>query len=182
MVVAMPEPDTLNVGCGTDTAPDRWDVDAIELEGVDETHDLDVHPWPWPADEFDEVRAEHVLEHLEDLEGALKECARVLRPGGRLVVELPIGQNATADPDHSWGGGFPWTWDTPRYYCGSRHWDTDLGLELVDRDVDVHSHLPGHLGGLYQRAIDALERVYGPGRWMFDLPATSGTFRVVMRR
>jgi SAM-dependent methyltransferase len=43
-----------------------------------------------------------VLEHLDDLAAAMGEIARVLRPGGRLSVEVPYfaGVSAIADPTH----------------------------------------------------------------------------------
>jgi ubiquinone/menaquinone biosynthesis C-methylase UbiE len=39
-----------------------------------------------PDDQFDGVRAERVLQHVEDPSVALKELARVTRPGGRVCV------------------------------------------------------------------------------------------------
>jgi|GEM_PF-4902788 len=44
-----------------------------------------------PLDEgsVDLVLAHHVIEHMEDPEGFMDECHRVLRPGGHLAVETP---------------------------------------------------------------------------------------------
>ena len=49
--------------------------DALELE--------------FPSDEFDGVRADRVLQHLEDPARALDELIRVTRPGGKVVVFEP---------------------------------------------------------------------------------------------
>ncbi len=46
----------------------------------------DVERLPFDADAFDDVVVFHTLTYAERPERALSECARVLRPGGRLVV------------------------------------------------------------------------------------------------
>jgi SAM-dependent methyltransferase len=44
---------------------------------------------PFPDGCFDLVTALDVLEHIEDHVGALRECARVLAPGGRMFIFVP---------------------------------------------------------------------------------------------
>lgn len=44
---------------------------------------------PFPAASFDTVLSHEVLEHVRDDAMALAEIARVLRPGGRLIVFVP---------------------------------------------------------------------------------------------
>jgi ArsR family transcriptional regulator len=46
----------------------------------------DVHALPFRDASFDVVLVFHTLTYAEDPERALAECARVLRPGGRLLV------------------------------------------------------------------------------------------------
>ena len=46
----------------------------------------DVHALPFDADTFDSVLLFHTLTYAADPPEALRQCARVLRPGGRLVV------------------------------------------------------------------------------------------------
>jgi SAM-dependent methyltransferase len=46
----------------------------------------DVHDLPFRAASFDVVLVFHTLTYAEDPARALEECARVLRPGGRLVL------------------------------------------------------------------------------------------------
>jgi ubiquinone/menaquinone biosynthesis C-methylase UbiE len=43
----------------------------------------------YPDRSFDAVVSVHAIEHLEDLDGALEEMVRVLRPGGRMLLIYP---------------------------------------------------------------------------------------------
>jgi SAM-dependent methyltransferase len=49
----------------------------------------DVFRLPFPDAHFDRVICAEVMEHVHDYEGALRELARVLRPGGRMAVTIP---------------------------------------------------------------------------------------------
>lgn len=61
-------------------APDRWKlVNGNILNGI-----------PYRSNNFDVVLCEQVLEHLDDPAFAMKEIIRVLKPGGLLVMGVPI--------------------------------------------------------------------------------------------
>lgn len=44
---------------------------------------------PFPDDSFDGVECREVLEHVFEPGKAVRECLRVLRPGGKLFIEVP---------------------------------------------------------------------------------------------
>ena len=46
---------------------------------------IDIQDIPFPADSFDLVIANMMLDHVPDLPKALREVQRVLRPGGTFV-------------------------------------------------------------------------------------------------
>jgi SAM-dependent methyltransferase len=82
-------------------APDRSISDLLAtFDGIDcVTADLDpgiaeqqidITCIPYPAASFDLILLSHVLEHVPDDAKALAELHRVLRPGGRLVMQHPI--------------------------------------------------------------------------------------------
>lgn len=65
-----------------DLARDRLG-DAVPLH----VHDL-AHPLPFDDDSFDDVIVSLVLHYLQDWTTPLAEMARVLRPGGRVIVSV----------------------------------------------------------------------------------------------
>lgn len=168
----------LHLGCGDDRKSNAHNVDYRETPATDEVVDLNDRPWPWDDESFRWIIGEHVFEHLDDLEGALRECERVLEPGGELKIAWPIGMNERADPDHK----HTLVWDSPEMMCGKRPWDVDVGLEVDEKDAYIGSHFSGLPGVLYGGLIRALEFTQGPDRWMFDMPVTSGEFEVVFKK
>ena len=90
----------LNVGCGNRTIDGAVNLDKFQVPGrtVDVLHDLEVFPYPFADGEFDEIIAEDILEHLNDVIAAVQEFGRMLKSGGTLKIQ---GPNA-AFPDYVW--------------------------------------------------------------------------------
>lgn len=168
----------INLGCGPDQPDDWCNVDIDASQSPDVVQDLTQTPWPFADSCAEEIQAHHVLEHLDhdDTVAALEECARILAPGGRLHIRVPVGLDADADPDHV----SRWTWRTPLMYCGERPWDADVGLRVVDRDVDLEVVGSGPVLGALRKWVDWRLDRHGPGRWCFGLPSTVGVFEVRM--
>lgn len=171
--------EVLHLGCGEDYRDGEHNVDAVGSVGPDEVVDLDDTPWPWPDNEFTYIRAYHVLEHLQDIEAVLRECQRVLVDGGQLEARLPIGLDAVADPDHK----HVWEWRTPEFYTGKRHWDTDVGLRVINREVDLWPASGDNLFSAWDKLRWSVrKRLEGPGPWCFNQSGASGEFRVVFEK
>ncbi len=92
----------LNLGCGQFPLHEYVNLDFIVLPGVDIVHDLNVYPYPFNDNEFDEVRCFHVLEHLNDIIAPLEEIWRITKSGGIVSIEVPSfpGVGAIVDPTH----------------------------------------------------------------------------------
>jgi SAM-dependent methyltransferase len=92
----------LDLGCGGRKLPGAMGIDSLALTGVDVVHNLDTFPWPVGDASFDLVFANHYLEHSEDLLATLSEIYRILKPGGRLVFQVPYFRalDAVTDPTH----------------------------------------------------------------------------------
>lgn len=93
----------LDVGCGRGDflalMKERgWTPTGLELDSRIEGHGRKVgmdlrcgslDTIKFPDAHFDAVTFWHVFEHLRNPDAALKECARILKPGGLLVVAVP---------------------------------------------------------------------------------------------
>jgi ubiquinone/menaquinone biosynthesis C-methylase UbiE len=63
----------------------------LEHEGVKaELYRGNLYEMPFAAGEFDALACFSVMEHLTDLDGALREFARVTRPGAVIALGFPI--------------------------------------------------------------------------------------------
>ena len=76
--------------CGFEVRGTRFERGLPPIEGmpIDEGVDL-TRGLPYPDKSFDLVVLTEVIEHLENHRAALGEVARVLRPGGHLILTTP---------------------------------------------------------------------------------------------
>ena len=96
-------PKCLNLGAGTDIKKGYINHDQHNLEGIDVIFDLNDMVYPYTKEYFHEIRCVAVLEHTQDICKTIKELHRILRFGGKLVIEeFPhfTCSNAFADPTH----------------------------------------------------------------------------------
>ena len=115
----------LDVGCGRgvilgELANRGFEVHGVEISaeaarGADPRAEIRIAPRVadagYPDSHFDQVIIWHVLEHLPDLRGTLREVHRVLKPGGRLIVAVPNFSSLQA----RWTGAAWFHLDLPRH-------------------------------------------------------------------
>jgi SAM-dependent methyltransferase len=70
---------------------------------ADIKHNLNVTPWPIADNSADVCTAFHSFEHLDSIVATMNEVHRILKPGGRLIIEVPFYRSPTAfqDPTHT---------------------------------------------------------------------------------
>ncbi len=88
--LARPGTKRLQIGCGMNPREGwlntDWNPRSDQILHLDATK-----PYPFPDATFDYVFSEHMIEHVPYADGQamLKECRRVLKPGGRIRISTP---------------------------------------------------------------------------------------------
>jgi len=115
----------------------------------------DAHALPFQDAAFDSVLVFHTLTYAENPGRVLKECARVLRPGGRLVV-LCLDEHRQSDVTARYGERHPGF--SPR---AVRALLARAGLNVVSAEVAARELRKPHLQvvlGIADKALDGRER------------------------
>ncbi|MGE0763243.1 MAG: methyltransferase domain-containing protein [Bdellovibrionales bacterium] len=112
--VAIPQKSVIDIGCGMNKVPGAYGVDIHPYTGVDQVVDLDKLPWALKDNSFDFLVVRHVVEHVGNLVGFMRELHRISRPGATVYFETPhfSSLNSWNDPTHCrhlssrWAEGF----------------------------------------------------------------------------
>jgi SAM-dependent methyltransferase len=66
---------------------------------------------PVPDGEFDLILCTEMLEHTPEPMGVLHEFARIIKPGGQLLLTAPLGSGLHQEPYHFYGGFTPYWYE-----------------------------------------------------------------------
>ena len=165
----------LDVGCGKGDFMARmhrqgWEVEGLEVDAeavkyVRSISDLTVHIGSlenirFPDNTFDAITSNHVIEHVHDPISLIRECLRILKPGGRLVLATPNIESFGHDI-------FERNWthlDPPRHL---RLFTMKALRECAVRagfpSINVWSP-PGYAEGSLQASIDRKNKIKGKRR------------------
>lgn len=69
------------------------DYKSSDYEDPNNDFQFDLMNIDHPNDRFDYIIISHVLEHIHDDIRALKELRRILSPGGKIFIQVPLGNN-----------------------------------------------------------------------------------------
>jgi SAM-dependent methyltransferase len=92
----------LDIGCGLHKVAGAIGMDLNPRTAADVIYNLNVIPYPFLDNSFDEVVGQHVIEHVENLLGVVAEIHRITRPGGIVKFLTPHYTNPdwATDPTH----------------------------------------------------------------------------------
>jgi len=132
-------PKVLNLAAGNKRYDDEglWNVDLMPGEGIDQIVDLREHPWPWADNSIDGIHASHILEHFLDHETFLRECHRILKPGGFLRIVVPHITNMASSGCLGHYRGF--SHDTlDRYLANQGRHDDYMFRDIKFKTIEMH--------------------------------------------
>ncbi len=104
---------------------DFAELPAGQLGGIGYGHidyRCDAANMPIAKSSFDVVLCTEVLEHIAEPVLVVREFARVLKPGGRVILTAPLGSGIHQEPHHYYGGF------TPYWY---QHFLAEAGFEDI---------------------------------------------------
>ena len=97
-------PRILDVGCGPTKYPGSIGLDMNPSTAADVLCHLDHGGLPFRDNSFDQLRAEHIIEHVADIIATMEEFHRVTKPGGTIFIATPhyTDYSSFRDPTHRW--------------------------------------------------------------------------------
>ncbi len=92
----------LDLGCGNKKHPGAVGMDINPLTDADIIHNLNSVPYPFEDSLFDEIIADNVIEHLDNVILVMEELSRISKLGATIKVVVPYFRSKWAyiDPTH----------------------------------------------------------------------------------
>jgi ubiquinone/menaquinone biosynthesis C-methylase UbiE len=87
------KPVIIELGCGRAKAEGRIGIDKLDMPHVDIVADVEEGLSFLPDNSVDEIHSRSFFEHVNDLEGLMRELVRVLKKDGRCHVFVPHFSN-----------------------------------------------------------------------------------------
>jgi len=165
----------VDIGCGEKPYEELFAPYVSEHVGVD--HEVTMHDksnidqfgtaydLPFEDESFDSALCTAVLEHLEEPEQALRECHRVLKPGGTAIYTAPLIWHLHEEPR-----------DFYRYTKhGLRYLFEKVNLEVLE--ITAYCGFWGTFGQMLVYNLGRLNM--GPLRWLRIVAAVGFAIQVV---
>jgi len=132
----------------------------------------DITAIPVPDGSFDAVLCTEVLEHVPEPIAAVKELARILRPGGSLLISAPLGSHLHQEPYHFYGGYTPHWYSRflPEAGCDVRAIESNAGFfSFFGQEAQRFSE---YLRPRHTRRLGVRRSLAATSVWIVMLPAS----------
>ena len=123
----------LNLGCGAVKKPGYINIDIDPVFRPDIIHDLETFPYPFQGDTFDRIEADHILEHLGNAFGVVRELHRISKNNGTIVIKVPHFSRGFTHSEHKRGFDVTFAY----YFTPSFTWGYQ-GVELKLEKTTLH--------------------------------------------
>ena len=92
----------LDLGCGNKKKAGSIGIDINPDTNADVIHNLNTFPYPFEDSTFDEINADNVIEHLDNVIAVMEEIHRISTPGAIIIIKVPYFRSRYAfiDPTH----------------------------------------------------------------------------------
>lgn len=152
------EPLILELGCGPAKKEGRIGIDRIDLPGVDIVADIN-EGFPYlPDQSVDEIHSRSLLEHVDQLDGVMREIVRVLKKNGRKYAFVPHFSNPYYYSDHTHSKFFGlytfYYFVDPecQLYRKVPHFYTDVRIRILSQKLVFQSSF---------RGVNFLKKIFG---------------------
>jgi SAM-dependent methyltransferase len=98
---------------------------------------FDIRNIPLENDLYDFVMCNHVLEHIDDEQKAMKEILRILKPGGKAILQVPLDYSRSETFEDNSVTGRKEREEIFGQYDHLRVYGTDYGKRLVQAGFSV---------------------------------------------
>jgi len=146
----------LDIGCGSKKEADFTGIDLYQYDGVDVVWDLTQFPWPFEENSFSYIKAEHVIEHIQDLVPFFQECHRIAKPGAVFHLATPHFSSIASwsDPTHV----HHLSTRFPEIFCGGYLSQRTGEYEILNTEVTFYNSFSSLKGRL-------VKKIFGLRRW-----------------
>jgi len=153
----MAELKKLNLGAGEDRREGYVNIDWNELANPDVRHDLNIVPYPFSDNTFDEIFASHILEHLDKPFAVMKELHRLLKPGGKLIIKVPHFSRGFTHAEHSHGFDVSFPLYFNKNFTKSGYYGVEFELQSMKLHWSAFLHLLPYYG--YKKLVIWLVKI-----------------------
>lgn len=136
----------LHLGCGEDYREGYHNVDFHDHVKVDQVFDLNVFPYPYEDNSFDEIIAFHVLEHLNNPFLVMKELHRISKPSAKIYIKVPHFSRGFTHSEHKAGFDITFPYYFNPEFTRSGYFGVHFKLNKMELHYSVFIHLMKHMG------------------------------------